>query len=120
VPNSELITGRVLNWTHRNLLGRILVRIPLTPVEDPQQVIDILVDVARQNPGVMTTPPPNATLDQISTSSHEFTLRATLSDVTASTMVQSQLRLEILRRLRSAGLYGVPAAPAAAAQSEKQ
>ena len=26
VPNSELITGRVLNWTHRNALGRVVLK----------------------------------------------------------------------------------------------
>ena len=26
VPNSELVTGRVLNWTHRNALGRVVLK----------------------------------------------------------------------------------------------
>ena len=42
VPNSELITGRVLNWTHRDSLGAVSVKVGVAYDADPEQVIAIL------------------------------------------------------------------------------
>ena len=42
VPNSELITGRVLNWTHRDSLGAVNVKIGVGYDSDPEQVLAIL------------------------------------------------------------------------------
>src|SRR5262249_13921087 len=39
IPNSELITGRVLNWTHRNSLGRVILRIGVGYDSDPDEVM---------------------------------------------------------------------------------
>ena len=47
VPNSELITGRVLNWTHRNALGRVVLKFNAGPDADPRRVLAIL-DGVRQ------------------------------------------------------------------------
>ncbi|NOU08211.1 MAG: mechanosensitive ion channel family protein [Hyphomicrobiaceae bacterium] len=113
VPNSELISGRVLNWTHRNHLGRIIIKLPLPPVESAEQVLKILVDAALAHPDVVKTPPPAAGLDAFTTSQYDFSLRATLDDVTQGGKVQSDLRLDILKRLRDAGIFVVPPPPPA-------
>ncbi|HJU32456.1 MAG TPA: DUF3772 domain-containing protein, partial [Hyphomicrobiaceae bacterium] len=42
VPNSELITGRVLNWTHRDSLGAVNVKVGVGYNSDPEQVIAVL------------------------------------------------------------------------------
>ena len=49
VPNSELITGRVLNWTHRDSLGAVSIKVGVSYSADPEQVIAILQKV-RQRP----------------------------------------------------------------------
>ena len=51
VPNSELITGRVLNWTHRNMLGRAVVKISVDPDADPERVLKILRACAEAHSG---------------------------------------------------------------------
>ena len=50
VPNSELISGRVLNWTHRNMLGRVVLKITTDINTRPKTVIAILDKVAREQP----------------------------------------------------------------------
>jgi len=49
VPNSELITGRVLNWTHRDSLGGASVRVGVAYDADPEQVLGILRACAKQH-----------------------------------------------------------------------
>ena len=102
VPNSELITGRVLNWTHRNKLGRIILRFPTAQVSDPRAIQRILVEAAESHPMVMRMPQPVATLEAITPLTYEFALRATLTDVTSGVVTQSELRIEIQQRLREA------------------
>ncbi len=113
LPNSELISGRVMNWTHRNHLGRIVIKLPLPPMETPEDVLKILVEAAAAHEAVLKSPPPNATLDAITTTQYDFSLRATLADVTLGGSVQSDLRLAILKRLRDSGHFVVPPPPPA-------
>jgi small-conductance mechanosensitive channel len=105
VPNSELVSGRVLNWTHRNLLGRVALKVTTDINANPKAVIEILEKAAREQPLVQSTPPPLAALDAFTPSSIEFTLRATLADVNAGSRVKSNLHIAILEALREAKIY---------------
>ncbi len=105
VPNSELISGRVLNWTHRNMLGRVVLKLWTDGQTDPAKVISLLEAAAKEHQLVLKEPPPLATLDAFASDRLDFSLRVTLTDVTASTRVQSQLRVAILKAFRAAGIY---------------
>ncbi|MEQ1614975.1 MAG: mechanosensitive ion channel domain-containing protein, partial [Hyphomicrobiaceae bacterium] len=106
VPNSELISGRVLNWTHRNLLGRVILKFATDAQADPDIVVALLEKAARDQQLVMASPAPMAALDTFATDRLEFSLRVTLSDVTASGRVKSNLHIAILKAFREAGIYG--------------
>lgn len=111
VPNSELISGRVLNWTHRNLLGRVIIKISVDPTADPQKMIDILLAAAREQSVVLQSPEPMASLDYFGSDKLEFSLRATLTDVNKGARVQSDLRMAILKGCRRAGLIAAMVTP---------
>ena len=70
VPNSELISGRVLNWTHRNMLGRVVLKITTDIKTSPKTVIAILEKVAREQPLVQATPAPLAVVETFTPDSH--------------------------------------------------
>ncbi len=102
IPNSELIMGRVLNWTHRNLLGRTMLKITVDANADPERVLLILRACADAHPDVLQTPEPNVSFDNFSGNGLEFTLRVTLADVTRGGPVSTELRTAILKSLREA------------------
>jgi potassium-dependent mechanosensitive channel len=104
IPNSELITGRVFNWTHRDSLGRIAIKIGVGYDSDPEQVLAILKKCADAHPQAMRTPPPFVSFDNFGASSLDFTLRVCLADVTQSGTVQTDLRVAILKALREANI----------------
>jgi small-conductance mechanosensitive channel len=104
VPNSELVTGRVLNWTHRNPLGRAVVKVFVTPTADPELVLELLRKCAEENPDAMKTPAPNVTFDNFNGVALEFTVRVVVSDVYMGLRVGTALRVAILQKLREAGL----------------
>jgi potassium-dependent mechanosensitive channel len=105
VPNSELISGRVLNWTHRNVLGRLVIKVTTDIKADPRKVIALLETAALQQELVQHMPPPVAALDQFAPDHIEFTLGVTLTNVTASAKVRSDLHISILELLRSNSIY---------------
>jgi small-conductance mechanosensitive channel len=104
IPNSELITGRVLNKTHRSLVGRGSVRVGVSYAADPQQVIDILVSCAKVHPQVLTEPPPGAVFDNFGPSSLDFFMWFFVADVGRAGSVQSDIRIAILSEFRAAGI----------------
>jgi len=106
VPNSELITGRVLNWTHRDAMGRVVLKVSTPGDADPREVMALLTDCAKQHNLVMSTPDPLATLDNISKDALDFSLRVHVSNVYRGLATQSELRLAILEALRASGISG--------------
>ena len=104
IPNSELVTGRVLNWTHRNQLGRSVVKIVVDGEADPERVMKILRAAVDAHPEVMRSPAPSVSFDNFSNAGLDFTIRATLEDVYRTGAVATDLRIAILKILREQGL----------------
>jgi small-conductance mechanosensitive channel len=104
IPNSELITGRVLNWTHRDPLAAFNVKVGTAYSADPDQVIAILLKCAEEHPQVLRTPPPSAVLQGFGDSALLFSLNVSLPDVSLHVRVQSDLRIAILKALGAAGI----------------
>jgi potassium efflux system protein len=102
VPNAELISSRVLNWTHRNTLGRIILNVKVAPECDPRAVIALLERCARNHPHVLPAPEPRAYLENLSASALEFSLRVHLGDVNRALDVRSELRVAFLEAFRDA------------------
>jgi potassium-dependent mechanosensitive channel len=104
IPNSELITGVVKNWTHANTMGRIILKIGVDYASDPEQVRDLLLACANEHPQVVDVPPPRALLLNFGDNALEFELRCVVADFDRSLIVKSDLYFAILRRLRAAGI----------------
>jgi potassium-dependent mechanosensitive channel len=104
VPNSELITGVVKNWTHGNPSGRIICKIGVSYGSDAEQVRDILLACASDHPLVLRTPPPRAYLVAFGDSALQFELRCVVAHVDNGMPVKSDIHFEILRRFRAAGI----------------
>ena len=104
IPNSELISGVVKNWTHANTMGRIIIKVGAAYASDPERVRDILLAVARDHPQVLETPPPRALLMAFGDNALEFELRCIVRNVEEGLLVRSDLNLAILARFRAAGI----------------
>ena len=104
IPNSELITGIVKNWTRVNTLGRIIVKVGVGYESDPAQVRDILLDIAGTHPQIAQSPAPGAFLLGFGDSALEFELRCIVKDVEKGLSVRSDLHYAIIKRFREAGI----------------
>lgn len=75
VPNANLISNEVINWTLTDRQRRADIPVSVAGGTDPQHVIELLQHVAAAHPLVSKNPPPQATLEKLSTDEVTFTLR---------------------------------------------
>jgi small-conductance mechanosensitive channel len=104
IPNSELITGVVKNWTHANRLARILIKVTVAYDSDPVKVREILLEIARTHPLITQSPPPSAFLLSLGENGMEFDLFCIVADLDKGASVKNDLHYAILERFRAAGI----------------
>ncbi|MGB3618645.1 MAG: mechanosensitive ion channel domain-containing protein [Catalinimonas sp.] len=75
VPNSDFISTRVINWSHRDRVVRFNFPVGVSYNEDPENIRRLLMEVARENDGVLRDPPPDVLFDAFGDSSLNFNLR---------------------------------------------
>ena len=118
IPNTELITSAVTNWTHHNTPSRIKIPVSVPAATDIDVVQDILMHVARENKNVVKTPEPRVMLLNIDGDNLGFELRCLIRSATIATQTKSELNFAILRAFRKAGIRKAAAAAASPEDEE--
>lgn len=95
VPNSDLITGQVTNWTLAERRVRVRVPVGVAYGTDVTKVLEILVACAKANPTVLGTPKPMAVFLAFGSSSLDFELRVWISEYLEKIQVLSDLNQDI-------------------------
>lgn len=109
VPNSELVTGRVVNLTGIDHRARLTLEVVVPYGTDPEKVRAVLMNVARGNRGVLAQPSPVVVLARLGENGLRFELHYwTERRPGAMADVMSELNLGILKTFREEGIE-VPA-----------
>jgi small-conductance mechanosensitive channel len=104
VPNTEIITNRVTNWTLTDWQARSVIPVGVAYGSDIALVMQTLKEYALAHPGVLHSPEPQVLFRRFGDSSLDFELRAWVADVDTRLQVASDLRQDIDRRFRQAGI----------------
>ena len=104
IPNSELITGVVKNWTHANTLSRVVVRIGVGYDSDVEKVRAILLEIAGGHQHLMTSPGPVVFLTSIADSAINFELSGVVRNIAEAAAARSDICFSIIARFREAGI----------------
>ncbi len=104
VPNSELVTAPVTNWTHKNKYTRILIPVGVSYNADPETVAEILMKCAKASPRALSYPLPVIFFAGYGDSSLDFEVRVFINNVDDRIPVQNDLRFAIFTALKEAGV----------------
>ncbi len=104
IPNSDLISGTMKNWTHKSKLGRLEVRVGVSYDADEEKVRDILTQIASEHSGVLTRPEPYVLFMDFGASSLDFELRCFLKDIENKMSIASDLRFSIRKAFQDEGI----------------
>lgn len=104
VPNADLISGTVTNWTRYNSLGRIIIPVGVAYGSDTRKVARILQEIGENEPLALVEPAPQVHFVEFGADSLDFELRMVLSDVSFGLSVRTELRHQIVERFKEEGI----------------
>ncbi|HYD32797.1 MAG TPA: mechanosensitive ion channel domain-containing protein [Azospirillaceae bacterium] len=105
IPNEDIITQQVINWSHRDPFARIKVNVRVSFQSDLKLALDLLVQAASRPPRVLTRPEPRALLLGFGEDGAELELRFWISDVQNGIRnVSSEVLLEVWDLFRAHGI----------------
>ncbi|TWU10736.1 mechanosensitive ion channel domain-containing protein [Allorhodopirellula heiligendammensis] len=81
IPNKDLITGRLINWTLTDTTNRIVIEVGVAYGSDTNQACEVLRAVCRENEWVADDPGPVITFEGFGDSTLKLVLRCYLADL---------------------------------------
>ena len=112
LPNSQLINSAVGNWTHRNKLGRVDIKVGVAYGTDVKRAHAIMLDIAKNHPLVLKNPEPFVLFSNFGPAAQEFEIRVFLADVLNGNIAQNDIRFAVIDAFESEGIE-IPSTPRA-------
>ena len=105
IPNEDIITHQVFNWTHQNDNVRLKIRVRVAYDADVRQALALMREAAGRPARVLKTPAPNPLVIGFGENGLELELRFWIADVRNGIHnVSSDVFLEILDLFREHGI----------------
>lgn len=104
VPNSDLISQPVTNWTRHNKVGRIIIPVGVAYGSNTKKVENVLREIVEDHPLVSIDPAPAILFRGLGADALNFEIRAILADVGTGLGVTSDLLHSIVQRFGAEGI----------------
>ena len=104
VPNADLVSGTVTNYTHGSSVGRIIVPVGVAYGNDTRKIEELLLPLAEKHPLVLKDPAPSVVFQGFGADSLNFEIRALLGDINYGLTVRSELNHQVYEVLTAHGI----------------
>jgi small-conductance mechanosensitive channel len=104
IPNGELITKKMKNWTLSSKNFKIEIHILVGIDNDAEQVIGHLNKAIKETKGIQQYPPAKVTLSEIKPNALDFAVDCWVSDITKSALTRNELLKNIHLSLQEGGI----------------
>lgn len=102
IPNADLVTNQVTNWTLSSRQVRLTITVGVAYGSDVPMVMETLMACGKENSRVAKAPAPEVLFLSFGESSLDFEFRVWVTDADHRLKVKSDLHQEIDRRFREA------------------
>lgn len=104
VPNKDLVTERLLNWTLSDQLNRIVIEVGVAYGTDIERALTVLREVIDAHPETLTDPAPVITFEGFGDSTLNLIVRCYLPSLEKRIFTISELHTNINKRFRDEGI----------------
>ena len=104
IPNRAFITGDLINWTHKDKIVRLLIKLGVSRTADPGRVVDLLLSIVREDPDALQNPVPSALIDGFGESSIDYSLSVHVPEPSLIGRVRHRLCVAIKHRFAEEGI----------------
>ncbi len=104
VPNKDLITGKLLNWTLSDSTNRIYINVGVAYGSDTRQACELMKQICLEFPNVLPDPSPTATFEGFGDNTLNLVLRAFLNSLDNRLATIHELHQRIYQAFNEAGI----------------
>ncbi|MBP5470015.1 MAG: mechanosensitive ion channel [Candidatus Riflebacteria bacterium] len=100
VPNSDLVSSTVNNWTMTNRKTRFTIKVGVAYGTDTELVKKVLLQIAADHPNVLRDPAPGVVFTEFGDSSLNFELRCWVRDIANMWKTQDEIMYEVDKKFK--------------------
>lgn len=104
IPNKDLITGRLINWTLSDEINRIVINVGIAYGSDVEKAKSILYEICENHPKIIQDPPTTVAFDSFGDSALNMVVRTFIGEIDSRLVVLDQLNSQINTRFKKAGI----------------
>ena len=104
VPNSQLVSEQVTNWTLSDQLRRISLPVGVSYGSAPPKVIEVIEAAGGKHPRVLKNPPPKGLFVGFGDSSINFNLRVWTDQFADWSKIKSEVAIAVYDAVQAAGM----------------
>lgn len=104
IPNKDLITGKLLNWTLSDTTNRIVINVGIAYGSDTEMACAAIMEICQKHPNILADPAPVVSFDAFGDSNLKLTLRAFLANLDVRLLTLHELHTRIHQRFNVEGI----------------